>query len=429
MPVNITIIREKPILQKRLNLLKHSPIELTDTVNSILSDVKKNGDTALQKYTQQFDKLVVDSVRVSPSVLKKASMNLSNELRTSIKKAAKNIKAFHKKQTPISYSITQRDGTRADLNWRPIARVGIYVPGGRYPLISTVLMNVIPAQTAGVPEIAVFSPPNSDGMPNADIMGICGLLGIKEVYSIGGAQAIGAMAFGTESIPAVAKITGPGNAYVAAAKQAVSGIVGIDMFAGPTEIVIIADESANPELVSIDLISQAEHDIDAKAILLTDSAALAASVNEILGDQLDKISTRDTAKKSLDENGFIYIADSIDECIDISNLIAPEHLSIQTKSSENILSQVVAGAIFIGESTSVAWGDYWAGPNHTLPTSGQARYRGPLTVMDFMVPFSVIDARNSLSQSSTFVQDLADAEGLHAHSLSVKMRENIYVDS
>ena len=283
-------------------------------------------------------------------------------------------------------------------------------------------MNVIPAQVAGVKEIAVCTPPNQDGFPDKTILATCDLLGINEIYGLGGAQAISALAYGSESVQAVHKITGPGNAYVTAAKQLVSSYVGIDMAAGPTEVIVIADENAKPEYVAAELISQAEHDVNAIAVLLTNSRVCAKQVIKEITRLTAQLITSGTIVQSLMKNGFIFVADSIAECMDISNTIAPEHLSLQTKDASSLKDGAIAGAIFIGSNTPVAWGDYWSGANHTLPTSGQSRYRGPLNVLDFMVPYSIIDSSNAIANSGEKVIDFANSEGLFGHAESIKVR-------
>ncbi len=390
-------------------------------ISAILKDVKDGGDKALLDLTKKLDGVALDSIRVSVQELD--SSGLSNTMK-SFDEAILNIQKFHQNQMPESFSIVQNDGTKTGWKWRAINRVGVYIPGGSFPLFSSLLMNAIPAQLAGVKEIAVCTPPEQNGLPNETILNACEYLGIDEIYSVGGAQAIAAFAYGTDSVKAVDKIVGPGNAYVAAAKQAVSQFVGIDMNAGPTEIVVIADENANPAYVASDLISQAEHDKNAFAILLTDSSELAGAVNEQINIQLEGLITKNIAKKSLDNHGLIFVAETLSECIIISNEIAPEHLSLQIKDSESYVDDLIAGAIFLGNKSPVAWGDYWAGPNHTLPTMGQAKFRGPLNVLDFMVPYSIIDASSAIGKSSHKVQSLAELEGLAGHANSIATRKD-----
>ncbi len=419
----LPIIRTVEELKLRLEARRLTLEKEGVTVNYILSHIRENGDEAVRALTQQYDGVSIDELQVPGERITSAADSISLEFRSAILKAGENIRRFHKKQLPESLSVKQPDGTRVSLCWRPVERVGIYVPGGRFPLLSTALMNVIPAQVAGVREIALCSPPGESGDPDDLILAVCGLLGVSEVYSAGGAQAIAAMAYGTESIPAVDKITGPGNVYIAAAKRAVSASVGIDMLAGPTELVVVADESADPAKVVIDLISQAEHDTDAWSVLLTVSEEIASEVNRRLEDALEKLPTRVTAEAALRNQGFIYLAASVDECIAAVSKIVPEHLSLQVENPEQWVDSVAAGAVFVGSQTPVAWGDYWAGANHTLPTAGQARFRGPLSVYDFLVPFSVIESPQSAIQTSgRAVMVLAEAEGLFAHARSVEVR-------
>ncbi|MBA7680503.1 MAG: histidinol dehydrogenase [Calditrichaeota bacterium] len=308
--------------------------------------------------------------------------------------------------------------------WRPIQRAGVYIPGGRYPLLSTILMTVIPAQAAGVAEIVVCTPPGPSGYPADAVLGTCALLGVREVYRIGGAQAIAALAYGTEYIRAVDKITGPGSVYVTGAKEAVSSRVGIDMLAGPSEVVVLADGSANPRWVASDLISQAEHDPLAWSVLVTDNPGLADEVNRHLSELLEDLATRPIAEASLKEHGFIFLGEDLTACVAAVNRIVPEHLCLQTARPEEMLERVRAGAIFIGGETPVAWGDYWAGPNHTLPTAGHARFRGALSVYDFLVPYSVIKAdAHTARASGDKVKALAELEGLAGHALTIALRE------
>lgn len=386
-------------------------------VRKIIAEVRSGGDEKIKDLTLQFDHVRLKELRVSID-----DCVISNKLLlNAISQASKNIRSFHLKQLPKSFDHKQNDGTKVSLKWRTISKVGVYVPGGNYPLLSTILMNVIPAQIAGVNNIIVCTPPQSNGLPDPTVLAVCNFLGVSDVYQIGGAQAIAAMAFGTETIPKVNKIVGPGNRYVAAAKQYVSNRVGIDMVAGPTELVIIADKTANPTLIASDLISQAEHDKDAFTLLLSTNKNIIENTKNEIERLLQKISTKNTATESLKNNGVSFFAESLDECIEISNQIAPEHLSIQTNNMETLYDKCIAGAIFIGQETPVAWGDYWAGPNHTLPTSGTAKYRGLLNVLDFLVPYSLTKA-GANQKSVHAISLLAEAEGLMGHALSVNLR-------
>lgn len=421
----LPLVKSRGGILERLERRRSLAVQEFATVEQIIAEVRSKGDEAVRKLTLRYDKISVSELKVSRRQLNKAEEALDSDLSAAIQEAIENIRRFHESQIVSEVEVTQPDGTRVSLAWRPVTRVGAYIPGGRFPLLSTVLMNVIPAQVAGVREIAVCSPPGPDGMPNETVQGVCSLLGIHEVYSIGGALAIAAMAYGTDTIPAVDKITGPGNIYVSGAKHVVSSIVGIDMLAGPTELAIVADKTANPDYIAADLISQAEHDPHAWPILLTDSRALINAINEALPGHLDKLPTRGIAKSSLKDHGFVYLGETIDDCVAAVNMIAPEHLSLQVLNPKRWVAEVTAGAIFLGPLTPVAWGDYWAGANHILPTLGQARFRGPLSVLDFLVPFTVVEANSdTIKNSGDKVTRLAETEGLAGHALSVRLRRS-----
>ncbi len=417
----LPIIKNKEDLYQRLARKKKYSFP---DVSHILSAVQKDGDRALITLTENYDQVSLSSVRVPLSQIKSIK-NQQKSLYDILERAIQNIRSFHLKQIPKPFSLTQSDGTIVEWKWRPLNRVGVYVPGGHYPLISSLLMNVLPAQVAGVNEIAVCTPPTSTGLPNNLILNACHRLNIKEVYSIGGAQAIAALAYGTESIHSVDKIVGPGSAYVSSAKQAVSQSVGIDMNAGPTEVVVFADDGANASFVASDLISQAEHAPDASAILVTNSSNFANKVRSEIDRKIILLKTRDMVLKSFQNHGAIYVGPNFSFCLDVINEIAPEHLSLQINNAADYVTKVIAGAIFIGRNTPIAWGDYWAGPNHTLPTMGQAKFRGPLNVMDYLVPYSTIDASNAILKSGKKVSDLAKMEGLYGHAQSVKIRMEI----
>ena len=421
--MNLPIITSLAELTQRLVRRRQTLDAMAPAVEVILAQVRKDGDAALRELTAQYDGLEVGELAVPASVLAQAETDLPQELKAALSAAAGNIRRFNEALRPRSTSLTQPDGTEVARHWRPVNRVGVYIPGGRYPLLSTVLMNVIPAQVAGVREIAVCTPPGRGGYPSATILGACALLGIKEVYQVGGAQAIGALAYGTATIRPVDKITGPGNAYVAQAKQVVSAFVGIDMLAGPTEVVVLADRTANPRWAAVDLISQAEHDPLAWPVLITDSPDLARGVNRCLDELLEDLPTQATAEAALQGNGLVFLGSDWAACLAAVNIIVPEHLCLQTDRPDQWLDRVQAGAIFVGGNTPVAWGDYWAGPNHTLPTAGQARFRGPLSVSDFLVPYSVIKATPAATRSSgAQVMTLAGQEGLAGHALSIALR-------
>lgn len=420
----LPIITSESRLNERLERRRQALDDGRASVTEILARVKEQGDRALRQLTERFDGVRIDDLMVPDQQLEAGRDSLSDQMEATILAAAANIRAFHERQLPSGFEFTQEDGMEVAWRWRPIQRVGVYIPGGRYPLLSTILMTVIPAQAAGVSEIAVCTPPGPSGYPAEAVLGACALLGVKEVYRIGGAQAIAALAYGTESIRAVDKITGPGSVYVTGAKEAVSSRVGIDMLAGPSEVVVLADGSANPRWIASDLISQAEHDPLAWSVLVTDDPGLADEVNRHLAELLEDLATRPIAEVSLKEYGFIFIGEDLTACTAVVNRIAPEHLCLQTARPEQLVEQVKAGAIFIGGETPVAWGDYWAGTNHTLPTAGHARFRGPLSIYDFLVPYSVIKADVRTARASgNKVKALAELEGLAGHALSIALRE------
>lgn len=414
-------LENKSILLSRLNNGRFLSQSEYNRVENIIASVQDDGDKGLRKFTLEFDGISLKNIQVPEKILLENSVLKNKDLHEAITQAAENIRLFHEKQMPSGFHLTQPDGTHVTFNWRPIGRVGIYIPGGNYPLLSTVLMNVIPAQVAGVKEIIVCTPPQKNGSPDPAILNVCELLGINEIYQVGGAQAIAAMALGTQSIPKVDKITGPGNRYVNAAKYLLSNRVGIDMIAGPTELIVVADETANPNFIAADLISQAEHDVDAMTLLLCPDQTIINNTMNKIECLLKQTDTKMMAEKSLRNNGFILKTESINECISISNQIAPEHLSLHLNNPEKVQHQFIAGVIFLGQQTPVAWGDYWAGPNHTLPTSGTATFRGLLTVFDFLVPFSTIEA-NISRENKGHVISMANGEGLSGHALSVKTR-------
>lgn len=419
----LSFISSQDELNQRLQQRAEGGLVDNALIDDIISSVKLDGDEAVRKFTERFDYVTLDDLLVSEELIKKSLSDISEKLRVSILPAVENIRKFHKKQLPSGFTINQMDGTQSCFQWRSLQRVGIYVPGGRFPLFSTLLMNVIPAQVAGVKEIAICSPPSKSNYPDKTILAVCSLLGISEVYSIGGVQAIAALAYGTETIPAVDKITGPGNSYVTSAKNVVSSHVGIDMLAGPTELVIFADETAAPERIASDLIAQAEHDEEAWPVLITPDEKIALQTNIHISNTLESLPTQNTAKTALKNSGFAYVGGSIEECISTINRISPEHLSLQVKNPEQFLDRVTAAAIFLGSETPPAWGDYWSGANHTLPTGGTARLRGPLSVYDFMVSYTTVNTPlNTIQESEKYVTRMAEAEGLLGHARSIKKR-------
>ena len=396
--------------------------EIVRAVAAIVSDVRARGDRALREYTERFDGLKAEGLRMTPAETRAAAAKASAAGVEALRAAAGRIRAFHQRQREESWSY--RDGgVLLGQIIRPIQRVGVYVPGGKASYPSTVLMNVIPAQVAGVEEIALCVP-TPRGEVNPHVMAAVRLLGVKEVYRVGGAQAVAAMAYGTETIKKVDKIVGPGNIYVATAKRMVFGEVDIDMIAGPSEVLIIADSTAPPEFVAADLLSQAEHDELASSVLVTSSRRLALRVKEEVEIQLESLGRKDIARASIENFGAIILTGSLRRAVRIADLIAPEHLEIMTEKPEKLLPHVRnAGAVFLGRWTPESMGDYAAGPNHTLPTGGTARFFSPLGVYDFVKRSSLLSfSRRSFQGLSPVVETLAELEGLEAHGRAVAVR-------
>ncbi len=412
------------------DLLKRSPNHydaFADSVNRILADVKKKGDEALFAYTKEFDKADINAsnILVTEEEIQEAYDSLENkELVTIIRKSLKNIKEYHEKQKQYSWFDAKEDGSILGQKVTALSRVGVYVPGGKAAYPSSVLMNVIPAKVAGVDEIIMVTPPGKDGKVNPNTLVAAKEAGVDKIYKVGGAQAVGAMAYGTESIQKVDKIVGPGNIYVALAKKAVFGYVSIDSIAGPSEILVIADESANPKYVAADLLSQAEHDELASAILVTTSRKLAEDVSAQVDQFVEELSRTEIMQKSLDNYGYILVADSMEDVIDTANEIASEHLEILTKNPFDTMTKIKnAGAIFLGEYSSEPLGDYFAGPNHVLPTNGTAKFFSPLSVDDFIKKSSIISfSKEALEPMQEDIRKFANAEGLTAHANSIKVR-------
>lgn len=412
------------------NLLKRSPDNYggyEQTVNEILSDVKKRGDEALFEYTKKFDgaDINAENIRVSDSEIKEAYESLSGSgLIDVMRRALERIRDYHEKQRTYSWFDSKPDGTMLGQKVTALEKAGVYVPGGKAAYPSSVLMNIVPAKVAGVERIVMVTPPGRDGKVNPATLVAAIEAGADEVYKVGGAQAIGALAFGTDSVPKVDKIVGPGNIYVALAKKAVYGHVSIDSIAGPSEILVIADESANPRYVAADLLSQAEHDEMASAILITTDEALASAVSDEIGGFLKTLSRRDIISKSLENYGYILIAGDIDSAVEMANEIASEHLEIVTADPFNVMTKIKnAGAIFLGEYSSEPLGDYFAGPNHVLPTNGTARFFSPLSVDDFIKKSSIISySKEALSVVEADIRRFAEAEGLTAHANSIAVR-------
>lgn len=409
--------------------MKRSPNsygQYEERVTAILDKVKKERDAALFYYTKEFDKADInaDTIRVTEAEIREAYEIVGEELVTTIRKSLENIRTYHEKQRQYSWFDSTPKGTMLGQKVTPLHRVGVYVPGGKAAYPSSVLMNIVPAKVAGVDEIIMTTPPGKDGKVNPNTLVAANEAGATAIYKVGGAQAIAALAYGTQSIPKVDKIVGPGNIYVALAKKAVYGHVSIDSIAGPSEILVIADESANPRYVAADLLSQAEHDELASAILVTTSEALAAAVSAEVEQFVKELSRGEIIQKSLDNYGYILVADTLDDVIDIANDIASEHLEIMTKNPYEVMMKVRnAGAIFIGEYSSEPLGDYFAGPNHVLPTNGTAKFFSPLSVDDFIKKSSIIAySREALEEVHKDIEAFATAEQLTAHANSIKVR-------
>lgn len=411
------------------NLLKRSPNsygEYEGRVSTIIDDIKSRRDEAVFEYTKKFDgyDLNADNIIVTEDEIKAAYEEIDAGLVEIIRKALVNIRNYHAKQKRNSWFDATPDGTILGQKITPLARVGVYVPGGKAAYPSSVLMNVVPAKVAGVDEIIMCTPPGKDGKIYCGTLVAAKEAGVDVIYKVGGAQAIAAMAYGTESVPKVDKIVGPGNIYVALAKKAVYGQVGIDSIAGPSEIMVLADESANPRFVAADLLSQAEHDELASSILVTTSRELAEKVSEETEGFLRELSRRQIIEKSLENYGYILLAKDMDEAVAVVNEIASEHLELVTKDPFQTMTKIRnAGAIFLGEYSSEPLGDYFAGPNHVLPTNGTAKFFSPLEVDDFIKKSSIISySREALGAIHTDIEKFAQAEGLTAHANSIKVR-------
>ncbi len=411
------------------NLLKRSPDSYGDqekTVKEIISAVREGGDEALFSYTRQFDHAEIsrENIKVTPEEIEEAYSLVDPSLVEVIRKALKNIVSFHEKQKRNSWFATDKEGTILGQRLTPLERVGVYVPGGKAAYPSSVLMNIVPAKVAGVKEIIMTTPPGRDGKVNPTTLVAAREAGADVIYKAGGAQAIAALAFGTESIPRVDKIVGPGNIFVALAKRAVYGHVSIDSVAGPSEILVLADETANPRYVAADLLSQAEHDEMASAILVTTSKELGEQVSREVDGFLSELSRREIIEKSLDNFGYILIASDMDQALEAVNAIASEHLEIVTANPFQVMTRVKnAGAIFLGEYSSEPLGDYFAGPNHILPTNGTARFFSPLSVDDFVKKSSIVYySREALEEIQQDIRTFARSEGLTAHANSIAVR-------
>lgn len=424
--VKLTAESKKGLLE---DLLQRSPNhygQYESAVAEIIETVKKGGDEALFSYTEKFDHCKMDAahIRVTREEIDEAYQKVDADFVEVMKKSAANIRAFHEKQLRNSWFDPKPDGTILGMKILPIAIAGVYVPGGKAAYPSSVLMNVLPAKVAGVERIIMTTPPGADGRVNPGTLVAAHIAGVDEIYKVGGAQAIAAMAFGTQSIPKVDKITGPGNIFVALAKKACFGYVSIDSIAGPSEILVIADETANPRYVAADLLSQAEHDELASAILITTSKTLADQVSVEVDRFVANLSRREIIEKSLNNYGYILLVDSLDEAADTANEIASEHLEILTKDPFAMMTKIRnAGAVFLGEYSSEPLGDYFAGPNHVLPTNGTARFFSPLNVDDFLKKTSIISySRPALEKIHQDIECFAENEGLTAHANSIRVR-------
>ena len=424
--VRLTKESTKDILE---NLLKRSPNnygKFEAAVADILANVKEKGDEALFSYTKEFDKVEVtpETIRVTEAEIEEAYKAVDASLLEVIRKALVNISSYHEKQRQNSWFTSTENGTMLGQKVTPLNRVGVYVPGGKAVYPSSVLMNIVPAKVAGVPHIVMTTPPGKDGKVNPSTLVAAKEAGADEIYKVGGAQAIGALAYGTASIPKVDKIVGPGNIFVALAKKAVYGHVSIDSIAGPSEILVLADETANAHYVAADLLSQAEHDEMASAILITTSTELAQNVEKEIEGYLKVLSRKEIIEKSLENFGYILIAEDMDEAIEAANEIASEHMEIVTKNAFEVMMKVRnAGAIFIGEYSSEPLGDYFAGPNHVLPTNGTAKFFSALSVDDFIKKSSIVYySRSALQEIHKDIIQFASSEQLTAHANSIAVR-------
>ena len=400
-------------------------VDVAAIVSDIIADVKANGDTAVKAYCAKFDKAELTSLEVTPEEIQAAVSQVEPEFLDILREAAENIRSFHSRQIRNSFVIADKPGIVLGQKITPIEKVGVYVPGGTAAYPSTVLMDTIPAKIAGCPQLVMVTPPGRDGKVNPAILAAASIAGVNRIFKVGGAQAIAALAYGTESIPRVDKIVGPGNAFVAEAKKQVFGRVSIDMIAGPSEILVIADGKSNPVHVAADLLSQAEHDKLASAVLVTDSEKLALAVQAELERQLPLLPRQEIARASIENNGKIIVAETLMAGIEIANEIAPEHLELQVDDPFSYLDAIQnAGSIFLGRSCPEALGDYFAGPNHTLPTSGTARFSNPLSVDDFVKKsqFSYYTPE-ALAKAADKIAAFAEKEGLRAHGRSVTIRK------
>ncbi|MBM6715995.1 histidinol dehydrogenase [Gemmiger formicilis] len=413
-------VRPEEILNRDIR----AEADVEAVVDGIIADVRARGDEALRDYAKKFDGADLDSLLVTKEEIDEAFAAVGEDFLTTLRMAAANIRAFHEHQVHKDFVINDTPGVVLGQKYTPIEKAGVYVPGGTAAYPSTVLMDVIPAKVAGVKEIVMTTPAGKDGKVNPNILAAAAVAGIDKIVKSGGAQAVAALAYGTETVPAVDKIVGPGNIYVATAKRKVFGKVGIDMIAGPSEILVLADGGCNPTWVAADLLSQAEHDKLATAVLVTDSMDLAKAVQSELEVQISQLPRAAIARESIDTNGKIIVTDDLTKAVEAANLIAPEHLELCVEDPFALLGQIRnAGSIFMGRNVPEALGDYFAGPNHTLPTSGTARFSSPLSVDDFVKKSSFLYyTRDALADVKDRIADFAEREGLHAHAKSVTIR-------
>lgn len=421
----IRILEYGVVSEDRIFSRSTSSRDVSDVVSAILSDIKERKDEALREYTLKFDGAQIDSIEVPKEEIENAAKSMDKAFLDVLKKAADNIRNYHSRQKRESFVVSEKDGVVLGQKIVPVSVAGIYVPGGTAAYPSTVLMDTIPAKIAGVDQVVMVTPPSYEGKISQAVLAAAYVAGVDRVFRIGGAQAIAALAYGTQTVPKADKIVGPGNIYVAEAKKEVSGFVGIDMIAGPSEILIIADGKSNPKIVAADMLSQAEHDRNASAVLITDSMDLAQKVADELELQLNALPREGIARASIESNGKIIVASSIDQAIEISDRIAPEHLEVCVDNPFDYLDKIKnAGSVFLGRNCPEALGDYLAGPNHTLPTSGTARFSSPLSVDDFVKKYQfTYYTRKALDAVADDIALFARREGLEAHARSALARK------
>ena len=420
----IRILKESETKREAI-FAREDPVgSVEEPVREIIAQVRAKGDEALKRYPKEFDGVDITSVEVGQGAIDEGFRMADPMLVDILYRASERVAAFHQHQVRISFRVNEEDGILMGQKIIPLERVGLYVPGGTAAYPSSVIMNCIPAKLAGVKEIVMVTPPGKDGKIPPNILAAARICGVNRVFRVGGAQAIAALAYGTESVPRVDKIVGPGNQFVAEAKKQVFGKVGIDMVAGPSEILVIADGKCDPRIVAADLLSQAEHDKNASAVLVTDSEALAVAVQAAIEEQLPKLRREEIARASIDTNGKIIVADNLDTAVEIANEIAPEHLEVCVDQPFDYLDKIKnAGSIFLGRNCPEALGDYFAGPNHTLPTSGTARFSSPLSVDDFVKKTQyTYYTRPALEKAQPTVSIFAKQEGLTAHARSIDIR-------